>query len=96
MLKKNWNDNMECRIKIAKSAFNRLKQLPEDIKTRLIKTINGLSTDPRPDNCVPIKGKKNAYRIRKGNYRIIYTINDDYLLILIIRIGHRKDIYRNV
>ena len=81
---------MEYRIKIAKSALNRLKKLPEDIKT-----INGLSTNPRPDNCVPIKGKKNAYRIRKGNYRIIYTINDDNLLILIIRTGHRKDIYRN-
>jgi len=87
---------MEYRIKIAKSAFNRLKQLPEDIKTRLIKTINGLSAEPRPGNCVPIKGKKNAYRIRKGNYRIIYTINDDNLLILIIRTGHRKDINRNM
>lgn len=87
---------MEYRIKIAKSAFSRLKQLSEDIKTRLIKTINGLSTNPRPNNRVPIKGKKNAYRIRKGNYRIIYTINDDILLILIIRIGHRKDIYRNM
>ena len=87
---------MEYRIKIAKSAFNRLKKLSEDIKIRLIKIINGLVTNPRTDNCVPIKGKKNAYRIRKGNYRIIYTINDNNLLILIIRIGYLKDIYRSI
>jgi mRNA interferase RelE/StbE len=58
----------------------------------LIEGIQGLSNNPRPSGCKKLKGR-NGWRVRKGNYRIIYDIFDNILLIEIIGLGHRKDIY---
>ena len=60
----------------------------------LIKTaIGDLANNPRPNGYKTLKGEE-AYRIRTGNYRIIYEINDDIVLITVVSVGHRKDIYK--
>lgn len=68
----------------------------KDIK-RIKSAIQDLSTNPRPDGCTKLKGdKRDYYRIRVGNYRVVYSINDDILLIVVVRVGHRREIYKNL
>lgn len=61
---------------------------------RLREAIDALVIEPRPHGCTKLSGAKNIYRVRVGDHRIIYKIEDDRLLVLIADIGHRRDIYR--
>lgn len=68
----------------------------QDIK-RIKSVILELSNNPRPDGCTKLKGdKRDYYRIRVGNYRVIYSIEDEILLVLVVRVGHRQEIYKNI
>ena len=67
--------------------------LAQDIK-RIKSAIQDLSNNPRPNGCTKLKGSNDYYRIRVGSYRIVYSIEDKTLLILMIKVGHRRDIYR--
>jgi mRNA interferase RelE/StbE len=81
------------KIEIKKSAIKELYTIPEKILKKIIDKIKSLSNNPRPVGCIKLsKGKR--YRIRQGNYRIIYSIEDDLLIVYIITIKHRKDVYR--
>ena len=80
------------RIEISETAAKQLDKLPHKISDELIEAIQVLADNPRPHGCKKLKGR-TGYRIRKGNYRIIYDILDKILLIDIIAVGHRKDIY---
>jgi len=68
--------------------------LPVSVAFKVRATINRLSENPRPKGCKKLKGSDNDYRIRLGNYRIIYTIADYILIVTVIKIAHRKDAYR--
>ena len=63
-------------------------------RQRIIKSIEQLADNPRPHGCEKLAGAKNTYRIRRGDYRIIYDIEDDRILVLVLRVAHRKDVYR--
>lgn len=76
-----------------KAARKQLGTLPAFIHNNIIEDISALADSPRPAGCKKLKGYKNAWRIRVGDYRIIYEIEDKLLRILVIAIGHRKDIY---
>ncbi|MEZ0486223.1 type II toxin-antitoxin system RelE family toxin [Fibrella aquatica] len=80
-------------ITIAKSAEKELAKLPIDVIDRIQLAVNALAIEPRPTNCKKLKGFKNLYRIRSGDYRIVYSIEDQVLSIEVVRIGNRKDIY---
>jgi mRNA interferase RelE/StbE len=69
-----------------------LGKIPPPHFTRIIKAINELATDPRPPGCKKLTGRP-GYRIRVGDYRIIYNIEDKILTVFVIDIGHRKNIY---
>ena len=79
-------------ILIKATAQKQLSKLPWNVADDLLKLIQSLSTNPRPSGCKKLKGR-DGYRIRKGDYRIIYDIYDNKLVIQIIAAGHRKDIY---
>ncbi|RKY07577.1 MAG: type II toxin-antitoxin system RelE/ParE family toxin [Planctomycetota bacterium] len=64
------------------------------VQQQLIRKLRELENDPRPHGCKRLQGKKNLYRVRSGDYRIIYTIKDNQLLVLVVQIGHRRDVYR--
>ena len=85
---------MSYKIEFAKQAAKQFKALPRQEQQRLKIKINNLADDPRPSGVVKLSGEKDLYRIRGGNYRIVYSIQDARLLILIVKIGHRKDVYR--
>ncbi len=80
-------------VLLSKAARKQLQSLPVFIHNKIIEDISGLAADPRPAGCKKLKGYKNSYRIRAGDYRIIYEVEDKVLRILVIAVGHRKDIY---
>ena len=86
---------MSYKIKISEKLERKLARIPKRDKIHIEEKIGLLSFDPRPNDCKKLQGNKRPplYRVRSGNYRIIYTIEDKKLIILIVDIGHRKDIY---
>ena len=80
-------------VSIKPSAAKELERLPRKDRRRIAQRISALADDPRPPGCEKLTGDE-AYRIRQGNYRILYTIADDRLVVLVITVGDRKDVYR--
>jgi mRNA interferase RelE/StbE len=70
-----------------------LLTLDRSLRLRISKSINELADNPRPYGCKKLK-KSGAYRIRIGNYRVIYEINDDVLVILVLRVAYRREVYQ--
>ncbi|VEN74672.1 conserved hypothetical protein [Candidatus Desulfarcum epimagneticum] len=87
---------MKYRIEVQRSAAKALKKIPKSDQNRIIKKIDGLSGRLPNPNSTKMKGNNPFHKIRVGHYRVIYEIQDEVLLILIVKIGHRKDIYRNL
>lgn len=81
------------RIEWKHSALKELKQLPKDVVARIIRAVGQLPENPYPSGIRKLVGSENSYRIREGDYRILYSIVSSTLIIEIIRIGHRKDVY---
>jgi len=81
------------KLLIKSSAAKELESVPSKDRRRIVKKIQSLSSDPRPSGCEKLSGGEK-YRIRQGNYRILYTIQDDVLIITVIRVGHRREVYR--
>jgi mRNA interferase RelE/StbE len=87
---------LKYRIEVKRSAAKVLKKIPKPERKSISKKIDSLAEKlPNPD-ITKMKGNNPFHKVRVGNYRIIYEIQDDALLILIVKIGHRKDIYRNL
>ena len=80
------------RIEFKKSAYKELKSIPKKDLKRILSKIKSLSENPRAGGCTKLSALER-YRIRQGNYRILYSIEDDILTIYIVKIGHRKDVY---
>jgi mRNA interferase RelE/StbE len=62
-------------------------------RLRILKRIDLLASDPRPSGSEKLSGYKDRYRIRQGNYRILYSIEDDRLIVIVVKIGHRREVY---
>jgi mRNA interferase RelE/StbE len=73
-----------------------IETLPIKIQRQLFSHIESLALNPRPPGCKLLHADEKIYRIRSGNYRIIYQIQDKILLVVIVKIGDRKDVYRNL
>ena len=80
-------------VLISNRASKALEKIADDVYPRIVERIRNLASNPRPKGCKKLKGR-SGYRIRIGDYRIIYDIENDKLVVLIIEIGHRKDIYK--
>lgn len=86
---------MSYKIAIVKKAFKELEPLPVKINIQIVKAIDDLKEEPRPAGCKKLKGESEyIWRIRVGDYRILYFIDDTIRIVEIRRIGHRKDIYK--
>ena len=81
------------KIQIKPSAVKELEKLPGKDLQKIISKIKSLSGDPRPPGSEKLSGDEK-YRIRQGNYRIVYAIEDDILIVFVVKIGHRRDIYK--
>ena len=79
------------RVEIKKSAERAYRKLPTEAKQRVASSLRNLELDPRPAGATKLKGSDAIYRVRTGSHRILYTIRDDVLIVLVIAIGHRRD-----
>ena len=62
--------------------------------SRLIERIKSLTTQPRPSGAEKLAGRSNIYRVRQGNYRVIYSVDDQSRVVDVVKVGHRRDVYR--
>jgi mRNA interferase RelE/StbE len=83
-------------IKVAQEAAKFIRKQDKHIQQQIINNIKQLADNPRPRDYKKLKGFENLYRIPSGNYRIVYTIREKMLLIFVVRVAHRKDVYRNL
>jgi mRNA interferase RelE/StbE len=81
------------KVLIANSAQKSARNIPNDYWDIIINCIFELAENPRPRGCKKLAGAENTYRIRVRDYRVIYTITDEILIVEVIKIGHRKNIY---
>ena len=76
-----------------KSVAKDLRELPKQDVKRILQRVRSLSDDPRPPGCEKLSGQER-YRVRQGLYRIVYEIHDDAVLVIVVKVGHRRDVYR--
>ena len=85
---------MAYEVTILPAALRQLADLPRADRRRISDRIERLAADPRPPGVKPLQGKREYLRLRSGDFRIIYTVDDDHLKVLILKIGHRREVYR--
>ena len=85
---------MSYKVVISKSAEKNLALLPKSAVAKIVSVLLSLENNPRPNGCKKLKGFVNLWRVRVGNFRIIYSIEDIIMLVDIREIGDRKDIYK--
>jgi mRNA interferase RelE/StbE len=80
-------------IVLRRSVLKDLNGIPKKDTRRIMRTIGSLVVNPRPAGCAKLSGQEK-YRIRQGMYRILYSIEDDRLIVYGVKVGHRRDVYR--
>jgi len=86
---------MSYTVEVSRPAEKFLRALTDKkLYQRLREALDALEANPRPVNCVKMQGEDELYRVRVGDYRIIYQIQDKRLIVLVVQIGHRRQIYR--
>jgi mRNA interferase RelE/StbE len=81
------------RVIVSKSIQKQLDKLPKNIQVRIFARLSNLEADPRPPDVKKLKGR-DAWRVRVGDYRVIYKIHDRELQVIVVTVGHRRDVYR--
>lgn len=84
---------MNYEVLLKPAAQRQLKKLSPVVQKEVITLLEDLSENPRPLGCKKLKGRQHQYRVRLGDYRVIYGIEDNKLIVRVIKIGHRRDIY---
>ncbi|MCC5644987.1 type II toxin-antitoxin system RelE/ParE family toxin [Nostoc sp. CHAB 5824] len=85
---------MSYEVKFSKGAKKQFRKLPLDVQERIQTKINDLAIELRPNGVKKLQGDNNSYRVRVEDYRVIYEVVDDVLIITVIKVGHRSDIYK--
>lgn len=81
------------RLRIKRSAAKELEALPSKDRQRIVGQIQSLASDPRPHGCEKLSSE-DKYRIRQGDYRVLYAVQDADATVVVVKIGHRRDAYR--
>ncbi|MEH2231727.1 MAG: type II toxin-antitoxin system RelE/ParE family toxin [Nostoc sp.] len=86
---------MSYEVKFSRGAKKQFRKLPIDVQQRIQTKINYLAIEPRPNWVKKLQADDNSYRIRVGDYRVVYEIDDDVLVVTVIKVGHRSEIYKD-
>ena len=84
----------EYRVEITRSVYRDLDRLASEAGRRVLTAIRELAPNPRPRQCRKLSGSDNSYRVRVGNYRVLYEVDDSEKMVTVFAVGHRRDIYR--
>jgi mRNA interferase RelE/StbE len=82
------------RIELSRGAEKVLAALPGEARDRIASKIDALTENPRPQGAKKLSGEDDLYRVRAGDYRVVYEIRDRVLIVLVLNIGHRREVYR--
>jgi mRNA interferase RelE/StbE len=85
---------MAYAIEFVPSARRELRKLPREVQLKLNERIDSLSSDPRPRGSKKLKGSDELWRVRVSDYRIVYEVRDKILVVLVVRVAHRREVYR--
>jgi mRNA interferase RelE/StbE len=85
---------MAYAIQFKPAALRQLEKLPRDVQKRIASRVHALRNDPFPAGCKKLLGEPDTWRVRVGDYRVIYQAHRGVLLVLVINIGHRREVYR--
>ena len=89
-------EGLRYQVIITKQPEKALRKLPKNVVVRLAQAIDVLSESPRPSNCKKLVGYENLYRVRVGNWRISYAIEDDRLIVLVLEVAARGSAYQKL
>lgn len=92
-LKPDLTPGLVYRIAYKKTVDKDLRKIGKSQLSFVVRRIESLANDPRPAGCARLQGSDSLYRVRQGDYRIIYSIHDDVLTVLVVKVGNRKDVY---
>ena len=81
-------------VEITRSADKQLRKLPRTEQERVMRTVLALAEDPFPRGTRKLSGYDDVYRVRAGRCRILYSVSESTLIIIVLKIGHRRDVYR--
>jgi mRNA interferase RelE/StbE len=84
---------MAYTVRFSSHAARQLRKLPRDVQERVRPVIDALADDPRPPRARRLAGREDGWRIRVGAYRVLYAIHDDVLTVLVVEVGHRREVY---
>ncbi|GAX34636.1 type II toxin-antitoxin system RelE family toxin [Nodularia sp. NIES-3585] len=82
-------------VKFTKGARKMFRKLSQELQDRIQTKIDDLAIEPRPNGVKKLKGEENSYRIRVGDYRVVYDIFDDVVLVSVVSVGHRSEVYKD-
>ncbi len=82
------------RVLVSTRVRKQIARIDRSDQLRIRAALDLLATEPRPPKCVPLGGVESTYRVRVGDYRILYSVHDDIRVIAVIRVGHRREVYR--
>lgn len=87
---------MSYSVAFSRRAAKTIEDLPVSLALRIKQATDALAEDPRPPGCRKLRGADDLCRIRVGAYRVIYQVKDEVLLVLVLRVGHRREVYRGL
>lgn len=83
-------------LRIKPSAAKEIEGIePKAVRQRVIARIQALAENPRPPGCEKLSAREGSYRVRQGDWRILYAIEEDRLVVLVVKVGHRREVYRS-
>ncbi len=85
---------MVYQIEWLPAARRQLRKLPTDVAERVFLLVDALAVNPRPVGCRKLSGHDTRFRVRSGDYRALYEVRDEVLVVLVVTVGHRREVYR--
>jgi len=85
---------MAYTIQFKPAAMRQFEKLPRDVQKRVARRVEALGGDPFPSGCKRLAGSPDVWRVRVGDYRVVYQVQGEGLLILVLKIGHRREVHR--
>jgi len=85
---------MNYTILLDSAVSRQLRKLPVEVSQKLDEAIRSLADEPRPSGCVKLENSKNSYRIRVGNFRVVYIVDDAIRIVNVVEAGNRRDMYK--
>ena len=81
-------------VELTRTAEKQLRRIAKRDRNRMVEAIRGLADTPRPNGARKLQGYDDVYRIRVGRHRVVYEVFDDRVIVIVLKVGHRKDIYK--